>query len=68
MHEVLRKADIETGEANSVPYSTMRGLKSRGLVLWPTDSLGVTRNGLPSFDRIKLTPAGIAAARTLSTK
>lgn len=73
MQEVLRAADLKRGEINDVPLGTMYGLDSRGLVdeIWRHGGAQSTRSGrFPHYNRVKLTDAGVIAARLLrgSTK
>jgi hypothetical protein len=70
MHEVLKNADLAHGEINNVPMSTLYGLEDRKLVTseWRkgasrviTTTVGGT---FPMYNRVRLTPAGLHAART----
>jgi len=66
MVEVLKKADIASGEINNVPLSTMYGLANRKLVIsnWDTKSSLTTAGGtFPVFDKVKLTPDGLKTAK-----
>jgi hypothetical protein len=67
MKQLLQAADLKCGEVNDVPWSTWKGLKSRGLVADTRNRRSyTTRNGtFPSYHRILLTEAGISAARRL---
>jgi hypothetical protein len=71
MHEILKKADLVRGEINDVPQMTMYGLENRELItsMWRTGSINagiitITQGyTFPMFSRVKLTPAGLHAAR-----
>ena len=72
MSDVLKSADLKAGEINEVPMGTMYGLESRGLVsdAWrragQTGAIQVTGGGsFPWYRHVKLTIAGIRAARTI---
>jgi hypothetical protein len=67
MKQLLQAADLKYGEVNDVPWSTWRGLKSRGLATHtPNRRSYTTRNGpFPLYHRVLLTQAGISAARGL---
>jgi len=67
MKQLLQRADLKYGEVNDVPWSTWRGLKSRGLVAHTRNRRSyTTRYGaFASYHRILLTEAGIDAARRL---
>ena len=71
MHEVLMTADLEQGEVSNVPMSTMYGFESRKLVPdeWrkAMSKANCTTAGgrFPQFNRVKLTTAGIHAARAI---
>ena len=72
MREVLAVADLKTFEINEVPMGTMYGLEARGLVPsdWRKGLTGgvvqVTAGGsFPWFRKVKLTEAGMRAARTI---
>ena len=65
MLEVLKSADLVSGEINNVPLSTMYGLENRKLVMpeWHSRNVATTAGGtFPMFDRVRLTPAGLHAA------
>ena len=70
MKQLLEAADLKYGEVNDVPWSTWRGLKSRGLVTHtPSRRSYTTRKGpFPLYQRIRLTEAGISAARGLRSE
>jgi len=70
MYEVLKVADLEAGQINDVPMSTMYGLEARGLVSseWRVGggraAVQVTTGGsFPIYRRVKLATPGIRAAR-----
>jgi hypothetical protein len=71
MHEVLKNADLESGEINNVPMGTMYGLEARQLVSseWRkvgTRSLQPTQGGtFPTSRQVKLTESGLRAARSI---
>jgi hypothetical protein len=71
MNEILKNADLATGEINDVPMSTMYGLEERKLVTadWRkamSHSFQTTAGGtFPSYSRVKLTAEGLRAARTI---
>ena len=71
MNEVLKNADLESGEINNVPMSTMYGLEERKLVssYWRmanSHSRQTTSGGtFPNYSLVKLTAAGLRAARTI---
>lgn len=71
MNEVLKNANLESGEINNVPMSTMYGLEQRKLVSsdWRkanSHSRQTTSGGtFPIFSFVKLTAAGLRAARTI---
>jgi hypothetical protein len=67
MKQLLQSADLKYGEVNDVPWSTWRGLKMRGLVAHTANRRSyTTRDGaFPLYQRIRLTEAGISAARGL---
>lgn len=69
MRAVLEKADIERGEISDVPMSTMYGLETRKLISadWRKGKASQTTGGraFPSFNRVKLTAAGVRAARSI---
>jgi hypothetical protein len=71
MREVLKKADLENGEINDVAMGTMYGLESRQLVSpqWRRVGSPITQttqgDTFPRYSRVKLTAAGLRAARTI---
>jgi hypothetical protein len=69
MLEVLEKADTEAGEINKVPFRTLRALESRELIApqgpWPHGTNNSGDHCFPSYNRVKLTTAGMKAARDL---
>ena len=71
MLEVLKNADLDRGEINDVPMSTMYGLEARQLVSsnWRkagSHSRRTTAGGtFPKHSRVKLTAAGLRAARSI---
>ena len=69
MHEVLKNADLDRGEINDVPMSTMYGLEKLQLVSsdWrKTGGHGRTAGGtFPTHSQVKLTAAGLRAARSI---
>lgn len=71
MHEVLKSADLNIGEINNIPMSTMYGLEERKLVTsdWRralSHSIQTTAGGtFPTYSRVKLTAAGLRAAYTI---
>jgi hypothetical protein len=73
MQEILKKADLVRGEINDIPWITMYGLEDRELVtsVWRTGSIAAgiittTQGGaFPMFSRVKLTDAGLNAARAI---
>ena len=67
MLEVLKSADLVSGEINNVPISTMYGLENRKLVMseWHSRNVATTAGGtFPMYNRVRLTPTGLHAART----
>jgi len=73
MHEILEKADLEHSVINDVPMGTMYGLEARGLITSRWRTVGGPNppiqcsggRSFPWFDRVKLTAAGIRAARDI---
>jgi hypothetical protein len=71
MCEVLCAADLEAGQINDVPMSTMYGFESRGLISsdWRKAAaplVQTTQGGsFPVFGRVRLTADGIRAARDI---
>lgn len=71
MHEVLRCADLERGEINDVPMSTMYGLEKRQLVssdwrMAKSHSRKTTSGGtFPTHSQVKLTESGLRFARSI---
>lgn len=70
MREVLKNVDLEQGEINNVPLSTMYGLETRQLVTseWRKGGsrvVSTTRDAFPSYSRVRLTASGLRAARAL---
>lgn len=71
MYEVLKSADLDIGEINNVPMSTMYGLEERKLVTsdWRralSHSTQTTSGGtFPTYSRVKLTTTGLRAAHTI---
>ena len=66
MKELLEQADLVTFEINEVPMMTLWGLQSRGLVSSREPRSRVTGgHSFPWFRGVKLTEAGMRAARTL---
>jgi hypothetical protein len=70
MYELLKGANLQAGEINDVPMSSMYGLEARGLVSpeWrvavSTTAQQITGGGsFPWYKQVKLTTAGIRAAR-----
>lgn len=71
MHEVLKCADLERGEINDVPMSTMYGLEKRQLVssdwrMAKSHSQQTTTGGsFPTHSQVKLTDSGLRLARSI---
>lgn len=71
MTEVLKKADLASGEINKVPMSTLCGLEDRKLVTseWrrgASQIIKATAGGtFPTYSRVKLTDAGLHEARKI---
>jgi hypothetical protein len=72
MRDVLKHADVQTGEINNVSMAIMYGLESRELVPsdWRKAAEGgaIQRTGgwgFPTYRQVKLTAAGIRAARSI---
>jgi hypothetical protein len=65
MSEVLKAADLQLGEINNVPMRTMDGLQSRALVTGAYRRTSTSGGRFPRYGHVKLTPAGIRAARTI---
>ena len=69
MYEVLKCADLERGEINDVPMSTMHGLEKRQLVSsdW-LKTKGQSKGGaFPTHSKVKLTEYGLLFARSIHT-
>jgi hypothetical protein len=73
MMEILAVADIERGEINAVPSSTLHAFEASRLISteWRTPmgtAVVVDRTGSgksTTYNRVKLTPAGLRAATRL---
>ena len=71
MRELFGQADLERGELNNVPLSTMYGLVNRGFISDNWRKVKGIREILsqsghfPHFSGVKLTEAGVRAARAL---
>jgi len=68
MHEVLKDADLARGEISNVPLGTAYGLHSRQLITrdWLKGTAQTTAGGsFPVLHGLKLTAAGLRAARTI---
>ena len=72
MREKLKIPDLERGEINDVSMSTMYGLEERGLE--SSDWRGGDKHGVikttqggnfPRYGKVKLTKAGLCAARMI---
>lgn len=59
MRDTLRAADLERHEINAVPLSVMYRLSALGLI----EPSWRTAGSAPPYDRVKLTKAGLWAAR-----
>jgi hypothetical protein len=71
MKEVLKGADLESGQINNVPMATMYGLEARGLVAdeWRRAGGRTTQTSagtFPAYSRVSLTAEGFRAARALN--
>jgi hypothetical protein len=65
MAEGLRAADLERGELNNVGMMTFDGLRRRGLITGKYLVTSTQGGRFPWYSQVKLTEAGMRAARTL---
>jgi hypothetical protein len=72
MKDLLKAADLNLGQINNVPMSTMHGLESRGLISseWRMAMSRVvqttTGGSFPTYRRVPLTADGYRAAKSLN--